>query len=137
MKTHIYIAFLVLVALVAVNTQAQSRTRQQLRFHAPFAFNAGNDVLPAGDYRVTIVNPSSDHSVLRITSSDGKSSTMIRTIDVEGWATAKAKLSFRRYADHYFLATVWMAGESTGLATPTSKIEKTLRQQLGLSNKNL
>jgi hypothetical protein len=135
MKKHIYIASLVLVVLVAVSAQAQSRNNQQLRFHVPFAFAAGNSVLPAGDYRVTIVNPSSDHSVLRITSSDGKS-VMIRAVDVEGWAAPKAKLSFRHYGDRYFLAQVWMAGESTGLVAPTSKTEKALRQQLGISNKN-
>jgi len=135
MKKHIYIASLVLVVLVAISAQAQSRSNQQLRFHVPFAFNAGNKVLPAGDYRVTIVNPSSDHSVLRITSSDGKSS-MIQTTDVEGWASSKAKLSFRHYGDRYFLAQVWMAGEATGLVAPTAKSEKTLRQQLGISNKN-
>jgi len=135
MKKHIYIASLVLVVLVAISAQAQSRSNQQLRFHVPFAFNAGNNVLPAGDYRVAIVNPASDHSVLRITSSDGKS-TMIPTTDVEGWASSKAKLSFRHYGDRYFLAQVWMAGESTGLVAPTSKSEKALRQQLGISNKN-
>lgn len=136
MKKHIYIASLVLVALVAVSAQAQSRSRQQLRFNAPFAFNAGNTVLPAGEYQLTIVNPSSDHSVLRIMSSDGKFTTMIRTIDVEGWVSPKAKLSFRHYGDHYFLAQVWMAGESTGLAAPPSKNEKVLQQQLGKARKN-
>ena len=135
MKKQIYIASLVLVILVAISAQAQSRSNQQLRFHIPFAFNAGNSVLPAGDYRMAIVNPSSDHSVLRITSSDGKSTTMIRTVDVEGWAAPKAKMSFRHYGDRYFLAQVWMAGESTGLVAPTSKSEKAIRQQL-LSNKN-
>ena len=135
MKKHIYIASLVLVVLVAISAQAQSRSDQQLRFHIPFAFNAGNSVLPAGDYRVKIVNPSSDHSVLRITNSDGKS-VMIRTTDVEGWAATKAKMSFRQYGDRYFLAQVWMAGEATGLVAPTSKTEKALRQQLGISNKN-
>jgi len=136
MKKQIYIASLVLVALVSVSAQAQSRNRQQLRFKASFAFNAGNTVLPAGEYRVTIVNPSSDHSVLQITSSDGKSTTMIRTSDVEGWASPKAKISFRHYSDRYFLAQVWMAGESTGLVAPTSKTEKAFRQQPGITNKN-
>jgi hypothetical protein len=136
MKKYIYIASLVLVALVAVSTQAQLRSRPQLRFHVPFAFNVGNNLLAAGEYQVTIVTPSSGHSLLRITSLDGKSATMIRTIDIEGRALPEAKLAFRHYADRYFLAQVWMAGESTGLAAPTSKTEKVLRQQLGMTNKN-
>ena len=136
MKKHIYIASLVLIALVAVSAQAQSRNRQQLQFHAPFAFNVGTTSLPAGDYRVSIVNPSSDRSVLRFTTSDGKSTAMIRTIDVEGWAPSKGRLSFHQYGDRYFLAQVWMAGEATGLGMPASKSEKMLQQQLGKTNKN-
>ncbi len=137
MKKHIYIASLILVALVAVDVQAQSsRNNQQLRCHVTFTFNVGDTLLPAGDYRVSIVNPSSNRSLLRFTSSDGKSTTMIRMIDVDGWASSTAKLSFRLYGDRYFLAQVWMAGEATGLATPTSKTEKALRQQLGNTKKN-
>jgi hypothetical protein len=137
MKKQIYIASLVLVALVAVSIQAQSsRNRQQLRFHATFAFNVGNTLLPAGEYRVSIVNPSSNRSILRFSSADGNSATMTQTIDVEGWASPQAKLSFRQYGDRYFLAQVWMAGEATGLATPTSKTEKALRQEMGNTKKN-
>lgn len=136
MKKYIYIATMVLIALVSLSAQAQSRNQQQLRINVPFAFNVANKTLPAGEYRVSIVNPSSDRSVLRFTSASGES-TMVRTIDVQGWAAAKGKLSFHHYGDSYFLAQVWMAGEATGLATPTSKAEKALRKQLAKTNKNL
>jgi hypothetical protein len=137
MKKHVYLYFssIILLAILGVSSQAQSRSRQQLRVNVPFAFNVGNTVLPAGEYRVNIVNPSSDLSVLLIASSDGKSKTMVKTTDVRGWATAKAKLSFRHYGSHYFLAQVWMSGEQTGLATPSSSAERAIRRQLGNANK--
>lgn len=139
MKKHayIYIATLMIVGVLSVNTQAQtSRNTQQLHVSIPFAFDAGNKTLPAGDYRVQVVNPSSDHSVLQIASTDGQSSVMVKTTDIEG-RSEKAKLTFRRYGDQYFLAQVWMAAESSGFDTPSSKAEKSLRRQLGNVAKNL
>lgn len=140
MKNHayIYIATLMIVGVLSVNTQAQtSRNTQRLHVSIPFAFDAGNKILPAGDYRVQVVNPSSDHSVLQIASTDGKSSVMVKTTDIQGQSSEKAKLTFRRYGDQYFLAQVWMAAESPGFDTPSSKAEKSLRRQLGTVAKNL
>src|SRR5438093_8352086 len=119
MKKHVYIYFatLTLIGVLGISTRAQSRNRQQLRVDIPFAFNVGNTSLPAGEYRIHVVNPSSDRSVLQIASLDGRSTMMVQTTDIEGWSTSKPKLTFRRYGDQYFLAQVWMAAESTGLAT--------------------
>jgi hypothetical protein len=138
MKKHIYfvLASLTLVGILGVGAQAQSRSRQQIRVDVPFAFNVGNTSLPAGEYRVSIVNPASDRSVLRIASLDGHSTMMVRTTDIQGKSQTKAKLTFRHYGDQYFLSQVWMAAESTGLATPSSSAEKTLRRQLGKGSKN-
>lgn len=138
MKKHVYIYFatMILVGVLGINAQAQSRNRQQLRVDIPFAFSVGNKSLPAGEYRIQVVNPSSDHSVLQIASLDGRTTMMVRTIDIEGSSPSRAKLTFRHYGDQYFLAQVWMAAESTGLATPSSGTEKTLRRQLGKAGKN-
>ena len=136
MKKHLlyYLASIMIVGLLAISAAAQSRNRQQLRVDVPFAFQVGDKVLPAGEYRVSIVNPASDQSVLQIAKVDGKATTLARTIDINGWTSANAKLSFRHYGQQYFLAEVWMAGESTGLATPTSRSEKSLRRQIGKEN---
>lgn len=139
MKTKIYIHFatIILIGILGASAEAQSRNRQQLRFDVPFAFNVGNVVLPAGAYDVRIVNPSADRSVLQIRGVDGRMAMMVQTTDIVGWATAKGRLGFRHYGDRYFLAQVWMASESTGLAMPRSRAESLLRRQLGKANKNL
>src|SRR5262245_56369669 len=111
----LHFAIVMLIGVLGVSTQAQSRNKQQLNVNVPFAFNAGNESLPAGDYIVSIANPSSDRSVLQITGS-GKT-VMMQTTDVIGSSTENATLTFRRYGDQYFLARVWMAAESNGLAT--------------------
>ena len=136
MKRYIYLslATAVLITASSICTQAQSRNSQRLIVEIPFAFNAGNTHMPAGEYNVSIVNPSSDRSVVLIKSSDGHSSALLRTTDVIGLYTSRAKLVFRRYDSRYFLGQVWMASESNGLSTPDSKAEKSLRKQLGITN---
>src|SRR5215204_1747137 len=137
MKKCVYIALAtaVLIAASSICTQAQSRNRQRLIVEIPFTFNAGNTQLPSGEYNVSIVNPSSDRSVVLIKSSDGKSSALLGTTDIIRLSTSRAKLVFRRYNSRYFLAQVWMASESSGMSAPDSKAEKSLRKQLGINQK--
>ena len=135
-QIYFYFATMILVGVLGISTQAQSRNRQQLRADIPFAFSVGNKSLPAGKYRVQVVNPSSDKSVLQITSLDGRTTMMVRTVDIEGSSTSRAKLTFRHYGEQYFLAQVWMAAETTGMATPNSGAEKTLQRQLGKTAKD-
>jgi len=136
-RFYLHVATAILIAFTAITASAQSRNRQQLRVSIPFAFNVGNTALPAGDYSVSVVNPSSDRPVLQIASRNGESTTMVQTSDVSGWANSKAKLAFRHYGNQYFLAQVWMASEATGLATPNSNLERKLRQQLGKAAKQV
>jgi len=128
---HLHLATAILIVVTGVSAQAQSRNRQQMHFTAPFTFNVGNSQLPAGEYTVQVINPTSDHAVLQFRNVSGQASAMVRTTEIVGWANSKGKLNFRHYGDQYFLAQVWMAGEADGLATQTSNAEKTLRQQVG------
>ncbi|HEY6802217.1 MAG TPA: hypothetical protein VI306_01440 [Pyrinomonadaceae bacterium] len=134
---YLHIATAILISVLGVSANAQSRNRQELKVSVPFAFNVGNTELPAGDYNVRVINPASANSVLQFASVDGKSTILIRTTDVEGWAKSTARLTFRHYGSQYFLAQIWMASESTGFGTPNSSSEKNLRRQLGKAAKNV
>ena len=138
MKNNFYLHFAtaLLIAVLGVTANAQSRNTQRLQVNVPFAFNVGNTSMPAGEYIVSIVNPTASGSVLKISSLDGRSTTLTRTTDIIGWSTASAKLTFRHYGARYFLAEVLMESESTGLAAPKSKSEKTLQRQLGRAPTN-
>lgn len=130
------LATLVLIGLFAVCAQAQSRSGQQLKVDVPFAFNVGNAELPAGEYTVKIINPSSDRAVLQIRDAKGQSSALIGTTDVVSWSSKNARLAFRQYGSQYFLAQVWMAGEATGLKTNRSSAERTASKELGMNEKS-
>ena len=129
-KVYIVIASLILVGTFSIAAQAQARSRQELKVNVPFAFNVGNTSLPAGEYRVRIVNPASDRSVLQIASANG-TKIMVLTNDIKGESNTNAKLAFRHYGNQYFLSQVWMAAEPIGLATRHSRVEKELQRQLG------
>jgi hypothetical protein len=135
-KVYVVLAALVLVTTVAINANAQSRSRQELRVDVPFAFNVGNTSLPAGEYRITIVNPASDCSVVQIAGVDESKKIMVLTKDITGGRPANARVAFRRYGSQYFLAQVWMAADPAGLATPRSRTEKQLQRQLGTISKH-
>jgi hypothetical protein len=138
MKNNFYLHFAtaLLIAVLGVTANAQSRNTQRLEVNVPFAFNVGNTSMPAGEYIVSIVNPMASGSVLKISSLDGRSTAMTRTTDIIGWSTTSAKLTFRHYGAQYFLGQVWMESESTGLTTPRSSSEKTLQRQLGKAPKD-
>jgi hypothetical protein len=130
---NVALGIVILITAISVCAHAQSRNRQQLFVEIPFAFTAGNTKLPAGEYNISIVNPSSDRSVVLIKSKDGRSTAVLQTTDINGRTTSRAKLTFRQYDSYYFLAQVWMAAETTGLSGPMSKSEKSLRRQLGIT----
>ena len=118
------IAIMMLLAVAAITAAAQAFGSKQMRVRIPFAFNVGNNTLPAGDYTVTVINPSSDRRVLRLRRKDGRASAVIQTTGTESNEPADAKLVFNRYGDTYFFAQAQMAGDTTRLAAVKTSAER-------------
>lgn len=127
MKRHLSlaIAIMMLVAVLATGAQAQRASSQLLRANIPFAFNAGSKELPAGEYTITVLNPSSDQKVLQIRSTDGRVSAIVSTLASKTKSTERSRVVFHRYGDTYFFAQAQVSGESTALAAFKSKAERT------------
>ena len=102
--------------LTAPVVQAQSGMQVA---NIPFQFNVGKAVLPAGEYHVKSVNP----STFLIQSKDGHQAAVAITIGVSSSKEEdKGKLVFNRYGNQYFLSKVWRAGNREGrelLKSPT------------------
>ena len=132
MKRHSYtiIALMVLVGSMAVAAQAQTGSRTQLVANIPFQFNVGDKVMPAGEYTVSQVNPSSDHAVLQLRSKGGKSTVMIQMTNMIGKANEAARLVFNRYGGDSYFAEAWIPSDGNGLQAPGSKGERAARQEL-------
>jgi hypothetical protein len=118
------------LAVVAITAEAQVSGSKQLRARIPFAFNVGKTELPAGEYTVTVLNPNSDRSVLRIRSNDGRSSAMIQTTGVTSANVSNARLVFSRYGDTYYFAQAQLAGDPTALAAVKTSAQRHKEREL-------
>jgi len=127
MKRHLSLtlAIMMLLAVWATTAQSQAASPRLMRAHIPFAFNVGNKELPAGDYKITVLNPSSDQKVLQVRSTDGRVSAIVSTVGMQSKSPEKSKLVFHRYGDTYFFAQAQVSGESIALAAFKSKAERT------------
>jgi hypothetical protein len=112
------------VAVWATTAQSQAASPRLMRAHIPFAFNVGNKALPAGEYNITVLNPSSDQKVLQIRSTDGSVSAIVSTVAAKTQSPERSKIVFRRYGDTYFFAQAQASGESIALAALKSKAER-------------
>jgi hypothetical protein len=126
-------AIMMFLAAAAITADAQVFGSKQMRARIPFAFNVGKTSLPAGEYTVTVLNPSSDRRVLQMRSTDGRLSALIHTTVITSNNVDDAKLVFNRYGNTYFFAQARMAGDSTTLAAVKTSAER-LQEQAVASN---
>src|SRR5215212_5641564 len=101
MKQHFSLAIAVIIvsAVFAVNAEAQTSAPQKVRANIPFAFSVGEKTLPAGDYTLAVINPSSDRKAVQVRSLDGRFSAITQTRSTSGNEAVNAKLVFHRYGD--------------------------------------
>jgi hypothetical protein len=121
-----------LVAMVFVLTIYPSKAHAQiigdLEVNVPFAFHAGNTKLPAGNYRIHMLD-NSDLTVMEISSADGSTSALFEVQEAEANATpAKSELIFNKYGNRYFLAKLFDEGNPSGSQVLKSRYEKRIRQ---------
>ena len=130
MKRHVIlgIAIMMFVAVAASTAEAQVSGAQRMRARIPFAFYVGAKNLPAGEYNITVLNPTSDRKVLQIRSTDGRLSAIIQTNERNAPTPEEAKLVFNRYGDRYFFAQAQMGGDSVTLAAVKSSAERNTEQ---------
>src|SRR5688500_19097610 len=111
MKRHLTsttIVIMMFVAVAAITADAQVSGTQRMRARISFAFSGGDKSLPAGEYTIAVLNPTSGRKVLQIRSTDGRSSAIIQTNELNTNTPEQAKLVFNRYGNRYFFAQAQM-----------------------------
>ena len=92
-----------------------------LKADVPFNFIVTGATLPAGEYTIKGLG----NGTMSISSSDMNAHTLVLSNRCESINSAtKSKLVFHRYGDRYFLANIWVAGETSGRQLPTSGRER-------------
>jgi hypothetical protein len=124
MRLVLLLAIVSTVSGISANAQS---LEQRLRVNVPFDFNVGDRAFPAGQYSIERARPDSGDLIIRISSLDGKASTVRLTYPISTLTlTDKGKLIFHRYAGHYFLSEVWPAASADGRKLPGSKTEQAI-----------
>ncbi len=106
------------MAAMASTSQAVAQT-PQMTVKVPFPFHNGSQILPAGEYTVSL---NSDHLILLRGPSGGG---FAMTNPEEARTPSKnSRISFRKYGDRYFVHEVWLIGSNTGVECVKTKSEK-------------
>ena len=132
-KSLIYIACSLVLALTSMSAQTGG-----IRAKIPFDFHIGEQLLLAGDYKVTI-----EGTVLHVARLDGSDFAFVPTYSYGHNKDTSPKLVFHRYGNHSYLAEAWMAASGHELwASPgeveyaqTTKQERTIVIASTLSNR--
>jgi hypothetical protein len=126
MKKHGYIRLLVcalLIGLAAASAHAQSA----MKVNVPFDFTVGDKTLQAGQYSVEQALPQANPNALRIRKIESNGQTLSLGIGMESPANVKpARLVFRKYGNHYFLAQVWLSAGNSGTEIRKGSLEREL-----------
>ncbi len=109
MKTRHAIVLILVVLLVGGGSMlmAGGLANLSIRASVPFAFRVGNELMPAGQYRVTYVNT---RDLLMIQGVENGSAVLTHSIPSGKNTGDAAKLVFHRYGEAYFLRQVWIPG---------------------------
>jgi hypothetical protein len=114
---------LILLMTMAAPLQADSAITHKMKVVVPFAFSAGEQLMPAGEYTVE-VNTENGTVVLH---PEGQNSVVLITNSKESMSSPdRPRLVFQRYGANYFLAEVWNQDNSIGHTLQQSDREKEL-----------
>ena len=126
MKKRTFVTATLSVLSLIVAAQAVQADEPML-VNIPFAFVAGNETLPAGEYRVQKLDGNS--TVVLIRCSDATASAMVVTHAAQAKELqTESKLIFNQYGNRYFLSQVWTAGSIRGRQLLKSPQEKEISQ---------
>src|SRR6266478_4321677 len=111
-------------ALTIFAGKAHAQIVGDLDVDIPFQFHAGNTKLPAGKYRIHMLD-NTDLTVMEITSADGSTSALFQVQESDANAApAKSELIFNKYGNRYFLTKLFDEGNPSGSRVVESRYEK-------------
>jgi hypothetical protein len=106
--------------LVAACASAQSL---KVTANVPFGFVVDKAALPAGDYTIESISSTASLTLL-IRNTDGRIGMMTLPNNAERLNYSDSTcLVFHRYANQYFLAQIWVAGNKSGREFKMSRRE--------------
>lgn len=110
-----------LLALSLLITRNGAYAQSAARADVPFSFNVGSTHLPAGMYKVKRADFDTNFIMV---SNVNTGDTVLSLFQRETPSRVNRKLVFHHRGNQYFLAEVWGADGSRGMAMPTTRAEQ-------------
>ena len=111
------------LALPLLMTAAASAQTVHMRVMVPFNFIAAGATLPAGEYDIQSFGIS--EKLLSIHDQNSSAGILLFSNPCESLnASSNTKLVFHRYGNRYFLAELWVQGQSSGHQVPSGSREE-------------
>jgi hypothetical protein len=129
LRRHLLWLSIALIFVVATYPgKANAQIVGELQANIPFQFQAGNAKLPAGTYRIRMMEDS-DLTLMEISTLDGSRSALFQVQESDANSTpSKSELIFNKYGDNYFLSELFDQGEPSGSKVMESGDEKKISQ---------
>ena len=124
MKHILYFAVATIALCLMTPAAHAQRSDLDLRFHAPFPFNVGNNTFAAGDYLVTRLG----HLKLIFSNRENHTAASVSVLPASShkYGNGDARVVFHRYGSQYFLAIVSEGSLDSTFSVYTSKEEMQL-----------
>ena len=129
-----YLTLFTLICVLGLGLGARAQEQDTAVANVPFDFVAGGQVLPAGNYRVSRLDPASGSQTLVIRSfKTGAGLFLIPTVfdDVQ---SDKAQLNFEHLGGAYFLSAIETPIGTYAIDIPPAAIKLAQTQQSGGSH---
>lgn len=130
MRKQIYFIAIAIAVCAGSVANANAQATQLFTADIPFDFHVRGERLPAGEYTVRCLNPSSDVKVLQLRKTDGEFSIMLHTNSIVGRMASKSRLVFNRYGNQYYFAQAWLVSERIGMQASRSRQEKATAKEM-------
>jgi hypothetical protein len=118
-----------ILALPIFAGRAHAQIVGDLEADIPFQFHAGDAKLPAGKYRIHMLD-NTDLTLMEISSADGSTSALFEVqAAIKKQAPADSELIFNKYGNRYFLATLFDEGNENGSRVVESRYEKRISRE--------
>jgi len=118
-KLHV-IALLVFTCLLGLRVGARAQDVDGVLVTVPFDFVAGRATLPAGQYRISRVNPGVNREL--VIHSYGNGGAFVLPVAFDEVITDQTTLSFEHIGSRYFLSKIKTPGGVYSMKTPLQRI---------------
>jgi hypothetical protein len=129
--------FLVLIAIAAfatvLSTNAFGQAGKTANANVTFDFQIGDQIYPAGEYRITISRLSDNILQIRSVGDTNKQQTIIAHHS-NSFKKQTPKLVFQKYGENYFLTKVFFDTEQWGYSIPPSRRQRETEKTLALAS---